>query len=148
MEVKEIIGKAIKTKQGITEKESEIAKEFNKYSASVGTALKSKILIITKHVSGYKELSFQEFEKVLQTMKPNKAIGCHSTVKLLLSTIQSISSKCLIHLLKKHSFLKNLKSQKLFHFFKKGENYRSMSILSVIQKFLNILCTIVCIFHE
>ena len=33
----------IKTKQGITEKECEIAKEFNKYFTSVGTALPSKI---------------------------------------------------------------------------------------------------------
>ena len=63
MAVKEIIGKAIKTKQGFTEKESEIAKEFNKYSISVGTALASKIPIVTKDVSGYKELSFKEFEK-------------------------------------------------------------------------------------
>ena len=35
--------KAIKTKQGITEKESEIAKEFNKQITSVSTALASKI---------------------------------------------------------------------------------------------------------
>ena len=45
--------KAIKTKQGITEKESEIAKELNKYFTSVGTALASKILIVTKDVSKY-----------------------------------------------------------------------------------------------
>ena len=35
--------KTIKTKQGITEKESEIAKEFNKQITSVSTALASKI---------------------------------------------------------------------------------------------------------
>ena len=35
--------KCIKTKQGITEKEIEIAEEFNKYFTSVGTALASKI---------------------------------------------------------------------------------------------------------
>ena len=35
--------KGIKTKQGITEKEIEIAEEFNKYFTSVGTALASKI---------------------------------------------------------------------------------------------------------
>ena len=34
--------KGIKTKQGITEKEIEIAEEFNKYFTSVGTALASK----------------------------------------------------------------------------------------------------------
>ena len=43
--------KAIRTKQGITEKESEISKEFNKYFTSVGTALASKISVVTKHVS-------------------------------------------------------------------------------------------------
>ena len=45
--------KAIKTKQRITEKESEIAKELNKYFTSVGTALASKIPIVTKEVSEY-----------------------------------------------------------------------------------------------
>ena len=35
--------KGIKTKQGITEKEIEIAEEFNKYFTSIGTALASKI---------------------------------------------------------------------------------------------------------
>ena len=78
--------KAIKTKQGITEKESEIAKEFNKYFTSVGTALASKIPIVPKDVTEYlpqcnawmehKELSFQEFEKAFKTLKRNKAIGC------------------------------------------------------------------------
>ena len=78
--------KAIKTKQGITEKEIKIAKEFNKYFTSVGTALASKIPVVTKDVSEYlpycntsmvhKELSFQEFEKAFKTLKRNKAIGC------------------------------------------------------------------------
>ena len=45
--------KAIKTKQRITEKESEIAKELNKHFTSVGTALASKIPIVTKEVSEY-----------------------------------------------------------------------------------------------
>ena len=45
--------KAIKTKQGITEKESEISKEFNKYFTSVDTALASKIPVVTKDVSEY-----------------------------------------------------------------------------------------------
>ena len=61
--MKEIIGKqkkksislpeAIKTRQGITGKESEIAKELRKYSTSVGTALASKIPIVTKNVIEY-----------------------------------------------------------------------------------------------
>ena len=42
---------AIKTTHGITEKKSEIAKEFNKYFTSVGTALASEIPIFTKDVS-------------------------------------------------------------------------------------------------
>ena len=75
-------------KQGITEKESEIANELNKYFTSLGTTLVSKILIVTKDVSeylpqcnalkDYKELSFQEFEKVFKTLKQKKAIVCES----------------------------------------------------------------------
>ena len=78
--------KTIKTKQGITEKESEIAKKFNKYFTSVGTALARKIPIVTKDVSEYspqcnasmehKEPSFQEFAKAFKTFKRSKAIGC------------------------------------------------------------------------
>ena len=78
--------KAIKTKQGITKKEIETAKEFNKYFTSVGTVLASKISVVTKDLSEYlpqydasmehKELSFQEFEKVFKTLKRNKATGC------------------------------------------------------------------------
>ena len=45
--------KSLKTKQRITEKESEIVKEFNKYFTSVNTALVSKIPIVTKDVSQY-----------------------------------------------------------------------------------------------
>ena len=45
--------KAIKTEQGITKKESEIPKEVNKYFTIVGTALASKIPIVTKDVSEY-----------------------------------------------------------------------------------------------
>ena len=77
--------KAIKTKQGITEKEIEIAKEFNKYFTSAGTALASKVPIVTKDLSEYlpqcnvsmehKELSLQEFEKTFKTLKWSKAIG-------------------------------------------------------------------------
>ena len=77
--------KAIKTKEEITEKESEIAKEFNKYFASAGTVLASKIPVVTKDVSEYlpkcnasmvfKELYFQKFEKAFKTFKENKAFG-------------------------------------------------------------------------
>ena len=82
------LSKSIEMKQGITEKESEIANEFNKYFTSLGTTLVSKILIVTKDVSeylpqcnalkDYKELSFQEFEKVFRTLKQKKAIVCES----------------------------------------------------------------------
>ena len=71
--------KAIKTKQGITEKEIEIAKEFNKYFTSVGTPLASKIPVVNKDLSEYlpqcnasmehKELIFQEFEKACKTQR-------------------------------------------------------------------------------
>ena len=44
---------AIKTKQEITKNKSKIAKEFNKYFISVGTALASKIPIVIKDVSEY-----------------------------------------------------------------------------------------------
>ena len=70
------LSKPIKTKQGIPENENEIAKEFNKYFTSVGTALESKIPVVTKDLSKYlpqcnasmehKEFSFQEFEKSIQ----------------------------------------------------------------------------------
>ena len=71
--------KAIKTQHGITEK------EFNKYFTGVGTALESRIPIVTKDLSEYlpqcnasrehKERSFQQFEKAFKTLKRNKAIG-------------------------------------------------------------------------
>ena len=77
--------KSIKTKQGITEKQSEIAKEFHKYFTGVGTTFSSKIPIVTKDVSAYlsqcnasmehKKLFFQEFKKALKTPKRNKVIG-------------------------------------------------------------------------
>ena len=75
--------KAVKTKQRITEKETEIAKEFNEYFTSVDTALASKIPIVTKDVSEYlpqcnasveyKERSFHKLEKVFKTLTRNKA---------------------------------------------------------------------------
>ena len=84
--------KAIKTKQGITEKEIEIAKEFNKYFTSVGTVLASKIPVVTKDLSEYlpqcnasmehKELSFQEFEKACKMFKGNKVTGCDGLINI------------------------------------------------------------------
>ena len=92
--------KAIKTKQGITEKEIEIAKEFNKYFTSVGTALASKIPVVTKDLSEYlpqcnasmehKELSFQEFEKAFKTLKQNKAIGCDGLTGNIIMNVSMI----------------------------------------------------------
>ena len=45
--------KAIKTKQGLTEKESKVARGINKYFSSVVTAFAYKIPIFTKDVSEY-----------------------------------------------------------------------------------------------
>ena len=71
--------KAIKTQQGITEK------EFSKYFTGVGPALASRIPIVTKDLSEYlpqcnasrehKERSFQQFGKGFKTLKRNKATG-------------------------------------------------------------------------
>lgn len=44
------LSNAIKTKQGITEKESKIAKELNNYFIGVGIAFARKIPIVTKYV--------------------------------------------------------------------------------------------------
>ena len=89
--------KAIKTKQGITEKEIEIAKEFTKYFTSVGTALASKTPVVTKDLSEYlpqcnalmehKELSFQEFEKAFKTVKRDKVTMVLVIILLWMSMI-------------------------------------------------------------
>ena len=60
----------------MTEKEIEIAIEFNKYFTSVGTALASKIPVVTKDLSEYlpqcnssmehKELFFSRIRKSIQ----------------------------------------------------------------------------------
>ena len=90
--------KTIKTKQGITEKEIEIAKESNKYFTSVGTALASKIPVVTKDpieqlpecyaLMEHKELSFQEFEKAFKTLKQNKAIGYDGLFKIFKASLE------------------------------------------------------------
>ena len=113
--------KFTKTKLGITEKESEIAKEFNKYFNSVGTALENKIPTVTKDVSEYlpqcnasmkhKELFFQKFEKAFKELKRNKANACHAIngdiIFDVCDSVRSFSSKILKHFLKKQSFQKN-----------------------------------------
>ena len=114
--------KTIKTKQGITEKESEIAKEFNKYFTSVGTALASKIPIVTKDVSEYlpqcnasmedKELSFQEFEKAFKTLKRNKAIGCDGLNGSIITDVYD-SVKAILFKIFKASFEEAIFPEKL-----------------------------------
>ena len=157
------LSKAIKIKQGITEKESEIAKEFNKYFTSVDTALASKVPIVTKDVSEYlpqcnasmvhKELSFQEFEKAFKTLKRNKAIGCDGlNGNIIIDVYDSIKVmlfKILRHLFKKQSFLKNLKLQNLFQFLKKVmkkmlKTTDQFLFFQFFPKYLNVLCIIVC----
>ena len=93
--------KTIKTKQGITEKEIEIAKESNKYFTSVGTALASKIPVVTKDpieqlpecyaLMEHKELSFQEFENAFKTLKRNKAIGYDGLSGNIMNVYDSIT---------------------------------------------------------
>ena len=51
--------KTIKAKQGLTAKEREIAKEFNKYFTSVGNAPASRIPIVNKGVSEYLPQCFE-----------------------------------------------------------------------------------------
>ena len=159
--------KTIKTKQGITEKESEVAKDLNTYFTSVGTALASKIAIITKNVSEYlpqcnasmehNELSFQEFEKTFKALKRNKAIGCdglngniivdvYDSIKIILFTIFKAS-------LEEPVFPEKLKISKVIPVFKKGykenvENYRPISILPVFAKVLELIVYNRCIFHD
>ena len=63
----------------------------------------------------HKELSFQEFEKAFKTLKRNKAIGYDG---LGGNIIMDVYNSIKVILFKKQSFLKNLKSQKLFKFLK------------------------------
>ena len=124
--------KAIKTKQGITEKEIEIAKEFNKYFTSVGTALASKIPVVTKDLSEYlpqwgasmehKKLSFQEFEKAFKTLKRNKATGCDglsgNIIMDVYDSIKLILFKIFKESLEEAVFLERLKIAEVIPVFK------------------------------
>ena len=147
--------KAIKTKQGITEKEIDIAKELNRYFTSVGTALASKIPGVTKDLSEYlpqcnasmehKELSFQEFEKAFKTLKRNKAIGYDglsgNIIMDVYDSIKVIFFKIFKASLEEAVFPEINKIAKVILVFKIGdkenvENYRTISTLPVFSKVL------------
>ena len=147
--------KAIKTKQGITEKEIEIAKEFNKYFTNVVTALATKIPVVTKDLSEnlpqcdasmeHKELSLQEFEKAFKTLKRNKATGCNALsgniIMDVYDSIKVILFKIFMASLEEVVFPEKLKIAKVIPVFKKGgkenvQNYRPIYILPVFFKVL------------
>ena len=147
--------KSIKTKQRITEIESEIAKEFNKYFTSVGTAIASKIPIGIKDVSEclpqcntsmeHKELSFQEFEKAFKTLKRNKSIGCDglngNVIIDVYDSIKVILFKIFKASLEEAGFPEKYKIAKVIPVFKKGdkeniENYRPIYILLIFSEVL------------
>ena len=125
--------KFIKTKLGITEKESEIAKEFNKYFNSVGTALANKIPTFTKDVSEYlpqcnasmkhKELFFQKFEKAFKALKRNKASTCYALNSNIIfdvyDSIKVILFKNFKAFLEEAVFPEKLKIAKVIPIFKK-----------------------------
>ena len=102
--------KAIKTKQGNVEKESKVANECNKYFTSEGTALASKILMVTKLVLEYlpqcnasmenKELSFQEYGNIITDAEDSIKVIHFKTFKATLEKVASKSQK-LFQLLKK-----------------------------------------------
>ena len=117
---------------------------------SVGTALASKIPIVTKDVSEYlpqcnasmehKELSFQEFEKAFKAINRNNAIGCNglngNIIIDVYNSIKVILFKILKASLEETVFPEKLKIAEVIPVFKKGdkenvENYRLISILPV-----------------
>ena len=126
--------KAIRSKQRINEKERKITKDFNKYFTSAGTALVSKSIQspnISRFVSEnllqcdalieLKELSFQEFEKAFKILKRSKAVDCDGfNDNIILDVYDSVKLILFRYLLKKHSFLKHLKLQKVMQAFQKG----------------------------
>ena len=100
-------------------------KKTNKYFTNVGTTLTSKIQIIHKGTSKYSpqcRTFFSVTRKSIQDAQTRPLIAMILTVILLwISTILEtlFLLKFLRHLLKKQSFLKNLKFKKLFKFLKK-----------------------------
>ena len=149
--------KAIKTKQENTKKKrnckriQQIFRQCRHYtceqdSSSYRIALESKIPVVTKDLGEYllqcnasiehKELPFQELENEFKTLKLNKAIGSDglsgNIIMDVYDSIKMILFKILRYLLKKQSFLKNLKQQKLFHFLKKV----AKKILKTTDQFL------------
>ena len=81
----------------------------------------------------------KEFEKPFKKLKRKMVIGYNGLIGNIIidvsDSIKAILFKILKHLLKKRSFLKNLKSQKSLQFLKKVkksvENYQPISILPV-----------------
>ena len=101
-----------------------------------------------------KEISFQEFKKAFKTLKQNKVIGCdiinsciiidvYDSIKVILFKISKASFE-------EAAFPENLKSQKLFQFFKKGKikmlktNDRLLFFQFFFPKYLTVSCVIVC----
>ena len=121
--------KFIKTKLGITEKESEIAKEFNKYFNSVGTALANKIPTVTKDVSEYlpqcnASMKHKEkFEKAFKALKRNKASACYALNSNIIfdvcDSIKVILFKNFKAFLEEAVFPEKLKIAKVIPIFKK-----------------------------
>ena len=114
----------METKQVITEKEIKIAKEFNKYFNNVGTALASKILVVTKDLSEYylpqcnastehKELSFQEFKKAFHGLSGNIIMDVYDSIKVILFEIFRAS-------LEEAVFPEKFKIAKVIPVFKRG----------------------------
>ena len=89
-----------------------------------------------------KELSFQEFEKAFNILKQNKAIDCNDfNGNIILDVYDSVKLILFRYLLKKHSFLKHLKLQKVMQACQKCnkenvENCWPISSLSVFSKVL------------
>ena len=145
--------KAIKINQGITIKEIKIANEFKKYFPNAGTALASKIPLVTKSLGEYlpqwdtsmehEELPFQEFEKAFKTLKGNKATGYNrvkgNIIMDVYDFIKVIFFKIFQASLEEAIFPEKFKIAKVIPAFKKDdkeniENYRPISIPSVFSK--------------
>ena len=141
-------GKSIK-------KNSRIAEEFNKYFANVGLNLLSKIQNKSKTVEDflfpvqknmeYKDLTFEEFEKALKSLKRNKAAvqqDINSNVKI--KVYDEISYLLLMIFdtsFNEDIFPEQLKVAKDCHIFKDGNieevgNYRLISVLPIFSKAL------------